>query len=191
MSLPPQPHSFLLHHQDPHAGPQMFRALSGPRTLPPTASSALSPTAFCLLTSHRSAVLLQHPRPDWPPTPAQPCALPQVASFTPRSCCPLSVFLPFWAFLGGCALLSSAFSASGRMPGMEQWCKWTQPSLSGLVSPCLSSPLNPESSPAPHPSKPKLLRERSQEEMETRKERQRCECNSSLFPFTLSLSWVF
>ena len=149
MSLPPQPHSFLLHHQDPHAGPQMFLALSGPRTLPTPCLFCLLSVPSCLLSAH--FCVLRGP-PAAPQTrlgacPPQPCALPSVASFTPRSYCLLSVFLPLWCIPGRLcpAQLCMLCLWHGAWYGTVVQMNSAQPLRP--VSPCLSSSLNPASSP--------------------------------------------
>lgn len=95
----------------------------------------------------------------------------------------------------GRTLLSSVSLASGMLAGMEQWChvkesrnKWTQPSLSALASPCLSSQLNPTSSHA-HLS-PTVLEEEARKKMEKEQRREgKMQIGSSLFSSTRALAF--
>lgn len=72
-------HTFLLlHHQDPHVGPQTLLGFSRLGTVPHALPSALSPTAFCLLTG----------RAPWPfcATPGYAGCPSQAPSLAPCPC---------------------------------------------------------------------------------------------------------
>lgn len=142
MSPLPQPHSFLLHHQDPLAGPQTFLAFSGLGTLPRTVLSALSP----LLPSVISQVVVcgpsapSHTRLGAPSPNSSPELFSGWPQFTLVVAAHWLVCLPttLWVRRRGWALLSSASSAFGMVPGVESRNEWIRPRLWGLWVPaCL------------------------------------------------------
>lgn len=149
MSPLPQPHSFLVHHQDPLAGPQTFLAFSALGTLPHTVLSALSTLLPSVISQFvacgpfaPSHTGLGAPCPNsspelfsgWPP-------FTLVVAAHSLVCFPTTL----WDCGRGWALLGSASSASGMVPGMEWLChvqesrnEWIWPRLWGLWVPvCL------------------------------------------------------